>query len=687
VISDFVELGGCDRASVGQLMRNALVITPFATVPLDAGRRRRVHQTARLLADQGFRLTLVLLACEDGWRIRHQDGDFDQMREQWGEVIVVYGDPKIGRSSRDGDRHRLDEWWDFNLEHTLRNMLSRRSFEVCLVHQAWLSRAFDLIDGDTAKVLDIHGISRRRSEAMVEAAGSALESFLPDEASELFAIERADIVLTALEADAAYLARRIDKKIINLPFYAPALEENAAPAGASSYADRDKVTFGFLADRDMVGADDMRALLAALQPAVGGTPAPLEIVFAGSTDGRATMPIPIREVACIESVARFCREVDFAIIPQFSEPGLNTALADALALGMPVLASRQAAAGFRLDASAVCASADEMASRMVEISLSRPPLLHIQAAARDARDTLRSRCAAGATKLRDAFARATGPIIIDLSGADPQTDCLVLLSYLSILRILAGYRSVLLVLPPHLMVDVARFLPRGVTPIPPERLQATLEGVSSRAIWVDVFGIGRPGAGELSRACRIVRDLRWSAMPPTGNTEEEALAQLPFFHSNLDREPAALQLRRRRARLTADYLGDMPGPIRFVFVDNLADATDLPTAGLRTRLVPLSDAAKFRSAAMALIEHGSAAVEVVWLTCGRAHEHRLIVHICALRDIPLWAMLDGACFNGGKLPQLIGKELDRACERQLRLLGERTAPSPFPTGSSVQTST
>jgi hypothetical protein len=65
-------------------MRNALVISPFASVPLDVARRRRVYQTTRLLADNGCRITLLLLACEEGWRVRHQEEDFERLREQWG---------------------------------------------------------------------------------------------------------------------------------------------------------------------------------------------------------------------------------------------------------------------------------------------------------------------------------------------------------------------------------------------------------------------------------------------------------------------------------------------------------------------------------------------------------------------------------------------------------------------------
>jgi hypothetical protein len=651
-------------------MRNALVISPFATVPLDVGRRRRVHQTTRLLADNGYRITLLLLACEDGWRVRHQDEDFERLREQWGEVIVVYGDPKIGLPPRNGDRHHLDEWWDFNLEHTLRNILSRRFFDICLVHQVWLSRAFDLLDGCTAKILDLHDLLWRRRE-IFEAAGVAPERLFPDEASELFGIERADIVLTALESDAADLARRVAKKIVNLPFYDRALEAEIHPSRASRYGDPDKVIFGFLGNGDGTDATNLKLVLAALEKVVGTTAAPAEIVVAGELGERADSQIPIRRVASIASVAQLDREVDYAVAPQFVAPGLDTRLADALALGVPVLASPFGSAGVRFDPLLVCNSPEEMASRIVEISLSRPPLSKAQAAMRSARDHLRSRSAAGATKLLDAIARATEPMVIDLSAADPQADCLVLQSYLSSIRVFSSDRSILLALPPDLMPHVAPLLPLPVTPVTGEGLALALEGIVGRVMLVDVFGTAPPSKTGSELPYRVVRDLRWAPMKPNPNLDEATLALAPFFHSNVDREPAALELRRRWARENEGFLGSAP-PTRFVFVDALAGPIDLAGTAdrLHTRIIPLSDEASFRGAAMFLLE-GAGPVQIVWLARVQGHHHRLLVQLCALRDIPLWAMLDPACFANGRLPPRTAKSFDRVCEHQLGLLSRR----------------
>jgi hypothetical protein len=652
-------------------MRSALVISPFATAPLDAARRRRVHQTTRLLADNGFRVTLLLLACEEGWRVRHQEADFARLREQWGEVICVYGDAKIGLPPRNGARHQLDEWWDFTLEQTLRNILSRRFFDLCLVHQAWLNRAFDLIDGSTAKILDIQEIRWRRERR--EAAGVTPAGWLPDEATELFALERADIIVTALEADAADLARRTSQKIVNLPFYDAALEAETRAASASRYGDPDKVSFGFVGNGDAADASNLDAVLAALQEVAGTTPPPVEIVIGGEAHEQVDAPVPIRRMAQIELAAQIGREVDYALAPQFVAGGLDTRAADALALGIPVLASGRAAAGLRLAASLVCDSAEEMASRIVEIGRSRPPLAPVQAALHSARDHLRSRSATGEAKLLDAVAKATEPVIIDLGSADPDADCLALQSYLSTLRAFARHRSILLVLPPDLMPSVAPLLPLPVKPIARDALPSALQSIGGRVMLVDVFGAAPPAEGGFDRPYRLVRDLRWAPAPANANLDEATLAQTPFFHSDIDREPAAQELRRRWAHKNAAPLAAGTAPTRFVFVDDIAGAIDLAGIAdkLRTRIVPLSDQAAFRAAAMLLLEPAGPA-EIAWLAPAQGLNYRLLLQLCAVRELPLWAMLDAACFVSGPLPPRAAKEFDRACEQQLSLLLRRT---------------
>src|SRR5260370_14041632 len=94
----------------------ALILSPFATVPLDAGQRKRVHQTTRLLKDLGFEITFFLYAFEDGWKSSANEAWIRQMRRDWDEVIVWRANHKVGMPPANGKVHGLDEWWDTSLE-------------------------------------------------------------------------------------------------------------------------------------------------------------------------------------------------------------------------------------------------------------------------------------------------------------------------------------------------------------------------------------------------------------------------------------------------------------------------------------------------------------------------------------------------------------------------------------------
>jgi hypothetical protein len=212
-------------------------------------------------------------------------------------------------------------------------------------------------------------------------------------------------------------------------------------------------------------------------------------------------------------------------------------------------------------------------------------------------------------------------------------------------------------------------LPPAVTAVDPEALAELLAGVRRRLTLVDVFGtspIGGTGSGE---SFRLIRDRRWSPAPEGGRDGDEILGTLPFFHSNIVREPAAIELRRRWRRDNAARIGMGSAAVRVVFVNDLAGPLDLPgtTRQLHTSFVPLSHEAAFREAVMFLLDGGDE-VEVMWLAHQGGRRQRLVVEVCGLRQIPLWAMLDGVCISSGKLPQRTANELDRECERQLRQL-------------------
>ncbi len=452
-------------------MKSALVISPFATAPLDAGHRRRTMQMTKLLADAGYEITFLLLAFEDPWYWRHDQDFADRLREQWPEVILLYADRRVGLPPKSGALHHLDEWWDPALEQMLTNLNSRRFFDVVVVHNVWLSKAFDFVHPNSFKVLETHDLFWKRSEVFAR-MGMKPEFFVTSQSSEVFGVRRADIAVTIQELEGVELLAKTDKPVVTVPFYDFSLELEARPASAAHYHSPDKVIFGALASDNPFNVAGLNALLKELEQVVCETFAPVEIVVGGRVGERIDKRAGVKCLGFVETEAGFYADVDFAIAPVFDGTGFKVKMADALALRIPTLLSEHAAEGVILDDSLVCVTPRDMARRMAEIALKRPPIHDAMTHIRHARHDLRSRVNEGGANLLGAISAATRPLVVNLAGASLAEDALAFTSWLATLRDFAGKFSVVLLLSEGALKKIHKYLPLGVKAMTPRRIAA-----------------------------------------------------------------------------------------------------------------------------------------------------------------------------------------------------------------------
>jgi hypothetical protein len=379
----------------------ALVVSPFASTPRDAGHRRRVWQMTRLLADAGYAVTFLLFAFEDDWAWAHDGEALAAMRAEWDEALVVYAGAQVGRPPRRGATHGLDEWWDPALEAALINLGARRFFDVVVVHNVWLSKAFDFVHRASAKVLETHDLFWKR-EAAFSAIGAAPSFFTIDRDSELFGIGRADVVVTIQEHEASELLGLTPRRVVNVPFYDRTLEGDVAPAALRR---PDKVSFGFLGSANPFNSHGLNALLACLEVQVALNFAPVDVVIGGGVGASVSTRLPVRRLGRVPSERGFYDAVDYAIAPVFAGTGFKVKTADALALARPLLVAAHAARGLAIDRALICDTPEQMAARMAELSLRRRDPRAMQAMVLRAREALRARAESGEASLLRAIAR------------------------------------------------------------------------------------------------------------------------------------------------------------------------------------------------------------------------------------------------------------------------------------------
>jgi hypothetical protein len=145
---------------------------------------------------------------------------------------------------------------------------------------------------------------------------------------------------------------------------------------------------------------------------VGETFAPVEVIVAGRAGERITKRAGVKCVGFVETEARFYDTVDFAITPVFDGAGFKVRMADALALRAPSLLRAHAAEGAVIDPCLVCKTPADMAAKMAEIAIKRPPLGDAMTHVRRARHELRERVRRTGEHLLSAMAEASQPKVV-----------------------------------------------------------------------------------------------------------------------------------------------------------------------------------------------------------------------------------------------------------------------------------
>lgn len=428
--------------------QRALVISPFATVPLDAGQRLRVYQSTKIFEDLGYDITFFLYAFEDGWYWKSQPALVEKLSSQWRNATIVYSHRQVSLPPKNGAFHRLDEWWDERLELSIKNMVDFEEFDICVVHNVWLSKAFDFLPRRIKRIIDTHDLFSTR-KTVFDAAGAEPEFLILSSEDEKFGLQRADLVLTIKPQDATALAAQsLARRVINLPYCPDERLQRPAPR---DYVHPEKVVFGFLGSGHVFNKVGLEALLIELDYLVRHTFAPVEIIVAGNI-GRA---LDFNQLAfhpiClgyVDDEATFYDRVDVAVVPVFSGTGFKVKVAELIELHKPMLCAEHAAEGTSLAPDQVFSDANSMAQAMVRIAMYRPELAHMAEKSATALQRLRS-------ELRDArssigtFLRDTSRTEIFLFDEIPMSGPLLtqLLAFVLQARSVASDRRSVFVLP------------------------------------------------------------------------------------------------------------------------------------------------------------------------------------------------------------------------------------------------
>lgn len=328
--------------------RSALVLSTTPPIPREYGNRNRVFQTLSFLERLGFSVSFLLYPFDQEWETSIP-AYYKELSGRFEYFAVVPNKRRLHQGAA-GRHHEIDEWWDDTISDHLSWLFKRRVYDVFFVNYTFLSRAFEYVPRHVLRILDTHDLFTGRREAF-EKAGVEPEFFYTSAEEESKAFDRADAVIGIKEGEAAHIRTLTKKTVITVPYWA-----DDAGQDAVARAERARVVFshdrplrlGFVGAQNSVNVVNMRRFLHLFDRYVRLYDLPVEVVVAGNVCQQLSAAYPfVRLLGRIAEIADFYGAIDAVIAPLEFSTGIKIKVGEALARGLPVLATANAFDGFR----------------------------------------------------------------------------------------------------------------------------------------------------------------------------------------------------------------------------------------------------------------------------------------------------------------------------------------------------
>ena len=427
-------------------LRKALVVTPFLPYPANAGHRLRVDQTGQYLINDGYEVHLIHLAFEGGWRWRHQNIAYELALMGYRRVDHFKAGKHISLPPRHDSIHYLDEWWDEDFEHFLVRHFENNFYDVVIVHNVWLSKALDFVPQGSSKVIEMHDLFSRRTNAY-QHINVYPEFFTINETGELFGLNRANLIVAISDYERDYVVENLpDRDVLFLP-YAPKELEDQACSLAINKSSPSPVIFGFIGSAHPFNVHGLLLLLEYLYQLLKNNEADFYLIVAG--DVCESIPEKyngiINKLGRIPDVNDFYNKIDIVISPVDYGSGLKIKVCEAIALNVPVIATRHSAEGTQLDKSVVVDDIKAIAIKLLEVAESEELQQAIISAAPRSRQALKNACTEAKIKFlqKIAYSRI---FIVNYPDITEKKSLSRIIAF-SIIRTLLGQGRVYVILP------------------------------------------------------------------------------------------------------------------------------------------------------------------------------------------------------------------------------------------------
>lgn len=314
-----------------------LYFSPFPSHPASHGNQTTIQKFGLHLQSRGYKVHFVLLSSH-----MYSDTDLQDMINCWDTFDLI----KTSHfPSCNGEVIRYDGWYVPGIGEQIASLCIKHSIDIAICSYIFQSRMLDYIPSYILKVIDTHDQFTNRY-SILDGLGKPREFFSCTREEEGQYLSRADICLARRDEESHYF----DSISEALAYTVPHIEEPNYLAKASGCLKK----VGLVASSNLINLDIIVSFLAELIQQKADNWG-FEVYIAGEVkmlmdedDPQHCQLLSHPDIAFkgyVDSIKDFYDEVDLVVCPIMSGTGINVKTVQALAYGMPLLATKHASKG------------------------------------------------------------------------------------------------------------------------------------------------------------------------------------------------------------------------------------------------------------------------------------------------------------------------------------------------------
>lgn len=329
------------RRATGNL--NILYFSPFPSHPDYHGNQATIQSFGRRFQKLGHKVHFALL--QSGMYTHEM---LAQMQAAWDSFTILANSRPLFAN---GQEIPYDGWYQPGLGEDIRLLCEEREIDVVFCSYIFQSKLLDFVPAHILKVIDTHDKMGDRYD-MLRKNGQPLEFFSCSPEQERAYLRRADVVVARPAEEAAYFDSVSDRKTA---IVIPHVEDPHFIDRSYDWLEH----VGFVASANQINIATTLDFLKALEAARGASDMSLKIHIAGqvrdmvsslSAADRALFTRPwVTLHRFIDDIGTFYRQMDAIVSPVTMGTGINVKTVQAMAYGMPLIATAWGSKGIDTD--------------------------------------------------------------------------------------------------------------------------------------------------------------------------------------------------------------------------------------------------------------------------------------------------------------------------------------------------